>query len=191
MHYEAERLDFVSAGRAFYPWLIGVGATKNTIGVNIDKNIPPSENLLAALSHCENVSPRWLMDGEGAPYIINDCIDDESCASLLAEYLEDETWSAYLLSDGVDTTIVLTSPCSFQRPRASDIHYTAVEVLPNAGQQAMSFTQYTASQLFTVELSTHDLKAISTGQLGTYALLGDKKKQGFLSDAKPVPMSET
>lgn len=184
-----EKLDFVRFTRPYYPWLMGLGISKKTIG-DIKSGVETeSEALISALVHCENVSRSWLTEDIGPPFTVADINNDDECSELLSLMLEDEQWTVYIANDGFDKAIILTQPAQHKRPRIGFIEYTLLEVLPHAGEKTLKVAYSQASILKQLDIEPETLDKIITGQVGTY-WIAERKPTAILDRAEIIPISK-
>jgi|GEM_PF-4797581 len=185
-----DRIEYLRKDRAHHTWLGGMGIARDTVKHIKDQTAEPSENVLSIISKCENASFLWLTEGKGSPYRLAKLEHDGECADVLEDLLAQEAWTAYIVDDTDRTAIVLTMASAFQRARSGFIEYTAIEVLSPAGVKAISEAALHASAFMMTTISQEAMNSLVNGELGTYELLGDSKKDGLLSGAGLVSMND-
>jgi len=178
------RIRIILDWRDRYPWGALVGMTRGTINRIFNEGQIPTGETLSAIGRVENCALSWLLNGQGSPYIVGRCENDEECAERLDELLEEKGWTIHLLTDGERYALVLTQPAIFfikERP----VEYTACETLAGPiGEETLQTIQRSGHHAFTVTLPAEQITRLIAGQLGTYALLA--KDGGLLRDEHPL-----
>jgi hypothetical protein len=183
------RIEKIRSDRKTHGWLSSIGIASDAIHM-IKKGEEPSENVLRSIAKCENVSWFWFSEGQGSPYLVENCETDEECAEHLANHFNDEAWTAYHVTAGDRFAFVLTMPGTFQRARSGWVDYTIVEAFTGAGSRSLAEAAMNAAVFKTIEIKASEMDQLEAGELGTYALLGDSKTAGLLSGAKLVNMKD-
>lgn len=171
------RLLWVLGGQEKYPWCerIGVGAGRgNTMFGTRDKPAtPPTAEALNAIMRYENVSITWLLDGKGAPCLVNIFTRDGEAARWVAAELQAHSWEVHVLTDRQTYVLVMTRPDRYQ-VKERHIDYTRVEIVAGvlAGETLAVVRQRPAGQpSYRVDLDQDTLQSVARGQVSNLPLL--------------------
>jgi len=145
-------------------------------------------DVLATVCRVENVSLSWLLEGKGAPYLVNRTTCDSEAAGILEDLVGGGTgWSVYQLRDTAGKeAVVLTQPASFER-KGEWVEYTEVEVIAGeVGERARDVINASNANLerHWLDVDEITLRRLAAGQLGTWQLIGDVDHPGLLLGAE-------
>ena len=165
----AARLEQLLEGRKPYPWGQALGISRGSINRMLQGE-PPGPELLIPIQRAENVSLSWLLDGQGAPYMVTRCHDDGECAMLLAQWLE-EDWACWWLDSGITRALVLRLP-AMMTVKGMPVAYHALEVLSGPlGTLCQKLLQ--GRETRRLHLASNVLEALDAGQIGAWQMFGD------------------
>lgn len=185
--------------RSPWKWAEQVLLSAGAIGRLLKDGVPDPAKLVPAI-RVENLSLTWLLDGEGAPFIVAAPPTDRAAAELLATVLDDEPESAVLIAwceQGF--TVVVHTPVSAEHAGKSYSYEQATIIGGGApGRQTRAVVDnfaarphntwrkvgpyLAASQIY---LPTPEWAALASGHMGNYALFGEDRAGGLAIDADP------
>lgn len=144
--------------------------------------------MLALVARTENVSISWLLEGKGRPFIVHRFDTDESAAGHLERLLaECPGWNVYeIFSEDGRAAITLTRAGTIER-KGSWIDYTLAEVIVGAvGDKAQSVVRHheRENQMHSITVDNDTMSRLTSGQLGTWLLVGDTESPGILHGAR-------
>jgi len=168
-----QKLTELSAGRDLFPWLMALGFTQATAN-RIKKGQPPSAELLGALMRSDRLSPRYLMEGQGAPYHVSRVISDDEAIEQLDELLVEDWAVALVTADRHQFVVVLHQPGQYQY-KEKMIDYTIVEVVAgHITRETVQWLQERDRGVWLLELAPDDFQRLATGRMGNLELFGFK-----------------
>lgn len=192
------RLDHLSGGRDWTPWLQDAGLTSGTINGIKNEGRPPSAEVLRAVSNYDNASMVWLSEGKGQPYYVYRALDDEDGRQHLDELLA-ESWEITLgwLGETEQFLVILTQPGTY-RIKKREVSYTILELLAgNLGHQTaqrIHQAMVEGAPVKEIRLAEQLFQQCTLGQVGTYQLVGWKNDPGILNRStrlhKPLRVAE-
>ncbi len=151
------------------------------------QGILPKGQTLLAIQRRENANISWLLEGAGAPYLVEHCRNDADCREQARLILEEPGWTVTIAGDGRRQALILTLPCSYQQAAHKPaIDYQEVHILLNAGPRAIEDASVIAGDVRTLDLASALFDALETGQIGSYRLLGDDKTPGLMRESHRV-----
>lgn len=179
------RLEWVLADRKITPWAKNLGLSSGT-AARLLNNVVPGTDILTAIMRTEHVNLNWLLEGKGAPFMLDSYNDAVEFENMLHVHAQDAPYTAYVNIDVASkmAAVVLTQPASYEF-KGKPIHYRQLESLigpykaPQKIANALSRCDIKPFQMPPLELT-----AFSRGQYGTYKLLGDEKHTGIVNKEK-------
>lgn len=181
------RLRFLLGRRDEYPWGAALGLSHSQINAMFKQGILPKGQTLLAIQRRENANISWLLEGAGAPYLVEHCRDDAECRAQARLILEEPGWSVAIAGDDVRQALILTLPCSYQQAaHKRKIEYVELHILTNAGPRAIEDAAAIAAEVRTLTLAPPLFDDLISGHLGAYRLLGDEKSAGLMSESRVV-----
>lgn len=167
-----DRLHWLLGGRKPHPWGAGIGWGTGVIYKTM-QGVIPGHAYLIALARAENVNLNWILTGEGRPYLVATCRDDEEAADLIKAHLADAAdWSVFVLRSGDRTGIAMTLPGSYGL-KGKDYPYTAIEVItgPIGPKTLLALQKHRLNKTAAmVDMSSEEMESLERGELGTWDL---------------------
>lgn len=185
-----ERLEFLLCGRKIHPWAASLGVSKGA-AENMSKGNIPGPEILNAIMCKENISLSWLIDGKGAPYLIDLCSSETEFAATLKMHFTDFHWDVMLVHDGFRIVVMLSKPAEYDY-KGKIINYHLYELI--TGPFGLQVSEYLKSfhekQAFArgdlihgsfnewgeSKIDKESLTKIIKGQLGPNQMYGDNDK---------------
>lgn len=189
----AERIALVLGDRKASPWGDALGFSRGTISRMMRGHLPGPEKL-ALISQAENASLHWLLYGRGRPFLATKAESDSELAAELRLHLEDAGWTVYLVTSPTRCALVLTTPTEIlQAGMDEPVATTAVEVLagPVGAETVGALMAYARdNEVWHLPADRRDVEALGAGRMGTFAIVGDERRPGLLSEAHPVDLNQ-
>lgn len=179
------RINYILDGRKPNPWGMEIGLSRGTISRLIQGYTPGADSLSIIASN-ENVNLTWLLQGKGSPFIVERCVTETNAYDfLLAKLKENSDWDFYVMTNGIETHLVLSRMNTYS-VRDKIYQYRQVDVFMTYIMDSVldHIAKYIKQKRVFLLITNRDiLKQNYNGELGTFALFGDEKHQGLLSDA--------
>lgn len=179
----SERFARVLGDRTASRWANWVGLSQGTLSRLKAGELPDPEKLTAAC-RAENLSLTWLLDGMGAPYLVNVATDQRDAVGALEELFDDEAWSVLVVAAGEAATIVLHQPASVVL-KGGTCDYTATVVLGGCYDaervldQLRLFAEF-QRPMYYLETTFENRARLATGYMAATELFGWRDAPGGL-----------
>jgi hypothetical protein len=173
------RIKTMLADRKITPWGESIGLNKGTT-FRMRKNEVPGHQILNLIQKVENLSLSWLLDGQGAPFLVQRFNSDADLAAQLRELFAEDGWRVDWIEDTRGrVAIALTMPGQIDF-KGKAVDYMITELLTGpAGAQTVALLNNWPHK-YRVELAPEVMDQLLNGEIGSYLL-------GRLSgDAEPV-----
>ena len=186
-----DRLNFALGSRKPTPWGKRIGLNSATTSGLFSGKQPGSE-ILSLIMRSENLSISWLLQGKGAPFLVDKAHSANQLNAQLAIIFEEHWENIYIANSPNGLTVVVVKQGQFDF-KGTWINYPIIEVLSGpANEQTLEFLRDRSKKgttnntlpvpmAYQIKLTENDSEKLSRGQIGTYILLGDDKKGGILS----------
>lgn len=146
----------------------------------------PGRRILSLIQRAENVSPSWLVDSIGQPFMTHRVESDREAAQYLEKLLSDERWTVYVLTDGHRAALVLEQPAEIEH-RGKRTEYRAVEVVTGPlSSDTLYIINIRDRDVQYRVISEHEMSRLWAGEIGTWKLFGDENTPGLLSDSETL-----
>lgn len=181
-----DRWTYIAKGRKKHPFGHRLGLSNSTINALFTEKWDASWDSLRVAMLAENVNPRWLAEGLGAPYLASSSPNSDIFNATLSEFLSDESWNAVLATDKSTAAVVLHQPGTYMYSK-QDVPYTIVEIVVGPlSRKIISplLPLISSGRLKTASLQTDQIQAMATGWIGTFDLFGDEKHQGLFENTR-------
>jgi hypothetical protein len=179
----SERLKIMLAGRKIYPWGLCIGLSNGAIS-HLSKGAVPGYELQTIIQRQEGVSWRWLAEGESKPFEVETYIDAGDFGERFEYLIGDVDNQCFIIEFGqICTFVTITSKQYEQKGKLFD--YAKVVIITGPYHQCIlnSLNNFAEQRdIYRTNIDAATQKEIRNGQLGIYALFGDDKKQGLLSN---------
>jgi hypothetical protein len=177
------RLEWVLADRKITPWAKKLGLSSGT-AARLLSNVVPGTDILTAIMRTEHVNLNWLLEGKGAPFMLDSYTNADAFENMLSIHSQDAQYTAYLsidLQSGM-AAAVLVQPATFEFKNKT-IEYQQIETLYGPCRNPLALSEaLNGCDIHSFSLTQLDAMAFSRGQFGTYKLLGDAKRKGLVSN---------
>lgn len=188
----AERLKWLLAGRSPWKWGERVLLSAGAIGRMLKGSLPDPEKLVPAM-RVENLSLNWLVDGQGAPYVVAMPSSDREASTWIHEQMNDSAAHLLLVYCAEGFTPVIHSRVEVMVPNVGTYEYEASTIIGGnvAGPEAIETMRRHAlptsrtimARAKAVEVPRDIWHAIATGHASNYVLFGDDLKSGLARNA--------
>lgn len=169
------RLQYILGKRKQNPWGASLGLSSNMI-TRMFRGEIPGWDALSVVMHTENVSPAWLTEGKGMPFMVNQQNSDEALGQAIQahELRSALPWECYLCTDYITHIIILKQPADHDyKGNHVSYHKTEIEHGPighHTITQLLNSKQL--ERYYLAELNTQLMQQIRIGEKGTFELFG-------------------
>ncbi len=176
----SNRLKDVLGGRKATPWGKKMGLNATTIS-GIFSGKQPGAEILRCIAKTENLSVTWLLEGKGAPYLVDACPSAEVFADRVAAHIEDQIWNeVHLLNAPNGLTVIFCGPAQYDY-KGTSVQYQTVEIVTGPVSEALiEHLEQSPLPTWKYSLQEGSAEQIASGQVGTFGLFGDGRSEGIL-----------
>ncbi len=170
------RLRWLLAGRSATPWAKRLGLGGGSIKRLTSDGGKPSADALVRIMRTENVSLRWLLDGEGPPFHVTRTGSEDETLQELEDEAADDGWRVALLQGANADALLLFQPVEMD-VKGAPLRYVSVRVIAGPVGDAVRerLLQLGVRLAAVANLSPETMAALYAGRLGTWQLLGNGK----------------
>lgn len=180
------RLEWVLDGRPPYPWGSAIGLSQGTVRtMTLDAGIPPKQEGLLRIMRSENVSLRWLLAGQGQPFMASVYTQDAHAAEDLEDLFSGtgEPWRMLILDCGDRWALGVHRPESVTDSKG-EFQFMRLEVLTGAlGEACLGLLREQRKPLWRATISYDEFCALERGHLGTWKVVGVGNPQSLFRRA--------
>lgn len=191
-----DRFRFVLGDRKRGVWRKGCGMVSTTTE-HLYKGSQPGWKPLSILFRYENVSPLWLVEGIGAPFIVHRCVDADALSHELESLLKQHRWSVFLLTDQRLAGVVLHRPDTYELVSDGElqarVNYRQVKIIGATVSPKLVpllASAGTEGRVKYLRCVSDQMQALVNGWVSSYALFGDDKTAGMIASARPCSLSD-
>jgi len=180
-----DRFKSVLSDRKPTPWGVGIGLSRGTISRILDGHTPGADSLTLITSN-ENINLTWLLKGDGNPFIVERNTTEKAAYEFLLEKLKENTdWMFYILTNGIETHVVLKRMNTYYIKDKCYEYPQIVNFMAYIMDAVLEhIAQYIEQQrVYLLVTNRQVLTENYQGKLGTFKLFGDDKHPGLLSEA--------
>ena len=177
------RLQRILGPRKRHSWGAELGFTNNRIHRLFKESEPlPSTEELALIGEAENLSLNWLVYEIGPMYRVQNYHEASEFNFALENLLPEERSILFLVVNQEKCAIIASKGSTYEY-KSKPISIRKIHCLIGPGSSIFQplLQEYS---IVGIELPTDRFKELESGELGTYALFGDRKTQGLLETSE-------
>lgn len=192
----AERLQLVLQGRPLSTWSKRVGLSSGTASRLWAGSAPDPLKLIPAI-RIENLSLSWLLDGIGAPFIVQTVLSDSHAAAVIDERLrEDAQAQVLVVQQRRSFTPIIYSPVTEATVAGFGYRYHRVQIIGGdvcqhqcrdlLARYAAQFNQKGRVRISRFRGYDTFQQPLSLGNVGNYSIFGDEEKSSLVDASEPL-----